>query len=102
MVLRHFLEGPGGRALFRIQTFIEVEAIFLLDVPADEGRVGQPLAVIIHIGQLALGRLAEVTRFRLERLPAAFEQNLGLGDEGAGVGKAKRGTHSVKRDHRFS
>src|SRR5579871_1065339 len=38
LIFGHFLECPGDRFLVRIQTLIEVDVVFFLDMPADESR----------------------------------------------------------------
>jgi hypothetical protein len=57
MILGGLLEGPGSGALLVAQPAIEVGPVFLLQVPADECRVGDALAVVIDVGQIALGAL---------------------------------------------
>ncbi len=39
MILEHALDRPGLRALFGAQPLVEIEAVFLLDMGADEGRI---------------------------------------------------------------
>src|SRR3546814_14296840 len=52
VVFQHALDGPAFRALARIQPGIEVEAVFALDMGADEGAVGHDLlAVADKIGR---------------------------------------------------
>src|SRR3954451_24791858 len=56
MVFDHPLECPGLGALLQIQRSMEIEAVFVLDMRANEGRVGDALGVIINVGQLPFGR----------------------------------------------
>jgi hypothetical protein len=37
MILHHFLEGPGDGALLARKRAIEIDVVFLLQVPPDEG-----------------------------------------------------------------
>jgi hypothetical protein len=62
MLLRHLLERPSDSTLLSRQSTIEIELIFFLDVPADEGRVGNDGSAVIDIRQLALRRLTKAVR----------------------------------------
>src|SRR5262249_15204946 len=59
IVLRHLFERPGDGALLRRQSLVEIDAVFVFQIPADERRVGNLLAVVIDVRQLALRRLAK-------------------------------------------
>ena len=54
VLLTHFFDRPGRGLLLRGQTSVEIEAVFFLDVKADEGRIGNDHALIVDIGQLSL------------------------------------------------
>ena len=49
----------GAVTLLGGEPAVEVDLIFPFEMPADEGRIGDPRAVVFDIGQLALRRLAE-------------------------------------------
>ena len=70
---------------------VEIEAAFLLDVQADEGGIGDTRPVIIDVGEFAFGRLVETGEIDFVIQPSELEQNLGLGDEGARVGRPNAG-----------
>ena len=46
VMLDHSLERPGLRALLQIEAGIEIEAVFALDMRANEGRIGNVAAVV--------------------------------------------------------
>src|SRR6202049_4365347 len=56
MVLDHPLERPGLRALLQIKRRVEIETVFAFNMRANEGGIGDALALIEDIGQLPLGR----------------------------------------------
>src|SRR5207253_5962350 len=50
MMLDHALERPGLGALLQAERRIEIEAVFALDMGADEGGVGNALRFVLDIG----------------------------------------------------
>ena len=65
MILGHLLERPGDGALLRVEAAIEVDRVFLFEVQADEGGIRDALAVVVDVGELALGGLGEALGVRL-------------------------------------
>src|SRR5882724_9900420 len=55
VVFEHALDRPGLRALLRAQTLVEIEAVFALDMGADEGRIAKAMRADPYEGDLALG-----------------------------------------------
>lgn len=89
MVLRHLFERPSDCALLRRQPLVEIDAVFVFQMPADERRVGNRLAVIIDVRQLALRGLAKAGRVGSVSKASHFQQHFNLGDE-RGSGQADR------------
>src|SRR5829696_7459395 len=54
VVLAHLLDRPSDRPPLGGQTGVEVDAVFALQMQADEARVGDDRAVVVDVGQLAL------------------------------------------------
>src|SRR6266481_9504593 len=50
LVFSHFLERPGRRLLGGVECAVEVDPVFFLDVPADEGRIRDHRTVIVDVG----------------------------------------------------
>jgi len=55
MILHHLLEGPGNGALLGQKSTIEIDVVFPLQVPSDEGRIRNDFAAVIDVRELALG-----------------------------------------------
>jgi hypothetical protein len=91
LVLHHLLERPGDGPLLGIESAIEIETILVLDVPADEGGIRDALTVILDIGQLALGRLAEAVGVGAVREPAILRRVSALSTNGLGSGRPNAG-----------
>jgi hypothetical protein len=85
VVLRHLFECPSDGALLRQQSLVEIHAVFVFQMPADERRVGNPFAVIIDVRQLALWRPAEPGGVGSVSKAGRFQQHFSLGDERARV-----------------
>ncbi len=100
IVLRHFLEGPSDRPLLGRHSLVEVDLILPFQVPADESRIGNPLAIIVDVRQLALRRLAKAGSVRPVSEAGHFQEHLGLGDERTWIRHAESGPECVERDHR--
>src|SRR5262249_52087273 len=99
MILYHLLEGPGNGALLRIKRAIEVDVVLLLQVPADEGRIGDDLALVVNVRELALRRLLEAGRVGPIGKLRHFEQHFHFGHEGAWVWQTKSRSEAIERDH---
>src|ERR1700723_59596 len=56
MVFDHAFERPGLRTLLQTKRRIEIEAVFALNMRANEGGIGDTLCLVVDIGQLSLGR----------------------------------------------
>src|SRR5262249_22646872 len=69
-------------------------------MPADERRVGNPLAVIIDVRQLALRCLAKAGDVGSVSKARHFQQHFNLGDERARVRQTKGRPECVEGDHR--
>ena len=54
MFFEHFVEGPSDCALLGRKPAVEIDFVFLLQVPADEGRVRNGLAIVVDIGGACL------------------------------------------------
>jgi hypothetical protein len=83
----------------RCSAGIEVEAVFLLDVPADECGIRNRGAIIVNVGQLAFGRLGKTARVGAIGKACHFQQNFGFGDERTGIRKIERRAEGVECDH---
>ena len=59
VIFEHLLEGPGDGPLLVIEPLVEVDPVFLLQVPTNEGRVRDRLAVVNNVGELALRGFVE-------------------------------------------
>ena len=55
MLLRHLLDRPGDRALLWHQTGVDVDLVFAFNMAADDSEVGDDLAIILDIEDLACG-----------------------------------------------
>jgi len=64
--------------------------VHLFQVPADDGEIGNPLAVVVDIGQLALGSLGESLAVHPIGQAGDPQEHLGLHDEWAWIGQAKK------------
>jgi hypothetical protein len=100
MFLRHLIERPSDRTLFGRQSSVEIETVFFLDMPADEGRVGDDGSAVVNIGQLALRRLAKAARVGPEFQACHFQQHFDLCNEWARIGKAEGRSEALEGDHR--
>ncbi|MGY4423345.1 hypothetical protein ACVWY2_005794 [Bradyrhizobium sp. JR6.1] len=99
VMLDHALEGPGLRARLQAQRRVEIEAVFALEMGADEGRIGDRLAVIGDERQLALGRGRRHGLLLAIVEPGHLELDLGLGHEGADFRQAEARAKAKKRNH---
>src|SRR4029078_7184079 len=54
MILHHLLEGPGNGALLGRKSTIEIDVVFPLQVPSDEGRIRNDFAALIDVRACAL------------------------------------------------
>src|SRR5260370_42229649 len=100
MMLDHPLKGPGLRALQRIQAAIEIEAVFSLNVGADEGRVRDLLAFVIDVRQLSIWRSGRERLLLAVGETGHLELDLGLGHERADFRQAETSAEAVENDHR--
>src|SRR5262249_24929539 len=99
VVFRHLLERPADRTLFRRQAAIEVDAVSLLEMLADESGIGDARAIVLDVGQTSPGPLTESPAVGAEGQARHLQQSLRLGDERAGIGKPEGGTERVESDH---
>jgi hypothetical protein len=99
MVFQHLLERPGNGALLGIKSAVEVDVVLFFEVPANEGRIGDRLAVIDDVGELALRRLVEAAGIGFVRQSRHLQQHFRLGDEQARIRQAKGGAEIIERDH---
>jgi hypothetical protein len=99
VILEHPLDGPGLGLLRRAQPLVEIEAVRLLDMRADERGIADAVRTGFDEGDLALRRLGR--RGALEPVGNArhFEVNLALHHERAGVGQAECRPESVENQH---
>jgi hypothetical protein len=100
MVLRHLFERPSDGALLRRQSLVEIDAVFVFQMPADERRVGYLLAVIVDVRQLALRGLAKAGGVGSVSKASHFQQHFNLGYERARVRQTEGGPECVERNHR--
>src|SRR5262249_46754747 len=99
-VLRHLFERPSDGALLRRQSLVEIYAVFVFQMPANERRVGNPLAVIFDVRQLALRSAAKAGSVGSVSKARHFQQHLNLGDERARVRQTEGRPECVEGDHR--
>lgn len=71
-----------------------------LQMPADEGRIGDDGAVVVDEGDLALGRRLWPAALPAIGEPRHFQLHFALHDEGAGIGQAEQGAKAEQTDHR--
>src|SRR5262249_1914765 len=71
----------------------------LFEMPTDEGRVSDLLASIVEVGELAFGRFGKARRIGAVGQAGDLQQSLGLGDEGAWIGKTELRSKRVERNH---
>ena len=64
MIFAHLLERPAEAALLWGQLLVEVDAIPLFEVKADERTVADDRAVVVDVGKLALGSFAQKRQAR--------------------------------------
>ena len=99
MVLAHLLDGPSDAALLIAEALVEIELVFLLDVPPDEGRIRHDRAVVVDVGELALGRLAEALGVLAIDKPGELQEHQRLRDEGARIDEPEGRTERIDSDH---
>lgn len=99
VMLDHAFERPGLCARLQAQRRVEIETVFSLDMGADEGQIGNGLAVIGDVGQLTLGRRRRHRLFLSVGEPGHLELDLGLGHEGADFRQAEPRAEAKKRNH---
>src|SRR5262245_7641381 len=99
MFFEHFLECPGDCTLLGRKPAVEIDSVFFLQVPADEGRVCNGLAIVVDIGELAFWSTFEAARVGPVGELCHLQQNLRLGHEGARVREAESRSEAIKRDH---
>jgi hypothetical protein len=87
------------RALFGGKAVVKLDAVFLFDVPADEGRIRHLGAFIVDVGQLAFGRLEKARSVNAVRKASHLQQHFGFGHERTRIRKIKRGAERIQRDH---
>ena len=102
VILRHLLERPRDRALLGGEAAVEIDPVFLFQVPADEGRIGDARAVIVDVGQLAFGRLAEAFGIGPIGQAGQLQEHLGFGHERARIRQTEIRPEDVERDHRVA
>ena len=103
MILAKLLEGPGSSDQIGVATLVEVEAVFLLDMEADQRRIRDELAaILLEYRKFSLGRVLEIGglgRIGDARHP---EQRMRLENEGAGIDEPEGGTKDMKYRHNYS
>ena len=99
MVLDHPLERPGLRARLQAERGVEIEAVFALDMRANEGGIGDALGVIDDIGQLPLGRGRRLGLFLAIGEAGHLQLDLGLGHKGADFRQAEAGAEAIEGNH---
>jgi hypothetical protein len=100
VLLEQALERRCHRTLRCREHGVQRVAVTALEVLDDEGRVCDDGAVIVDVGQLALGRLHHVACVhQLERQSHHAQVRLQLHAEGAGVGQAEGGGELEQLDH---
>ena len=98
-MLDHALERPGLRARLQRQRGVEIEAIFALDMGANEGGIGDALALVVDERQLPLGRGRRHRPFLAIGKTRHLELDFGLGHKRADFRQAEAGAKAIKRDH---
>src|SRR5215813_689437 len=99
LVFGHLLERPSRRFLGSAEPAVEVDPVFLLDVPADEGRIRDYDAIIFDIGDFALGRLGEACGVGAIQEVRHLQQRFDFHGERAGVRQTEGWTEIIKGDH---
>ncbi len=102
VVLHHPLQGPGLGPLLGAQAAVQIDPVLVLDMGADEGRVGDQLAFIFNEWKLSLGRAVGPRHVLAIVEPRHLQLDFGLGDIGADLGQTEAGTEAVQGDHRRS
>src|SRR6516225_10120293 len=74
--------------------------VFVFQMPADESRIGNPLAVVIDVRQLALWCPPKAGVVDPVSKAGHFHQHLGLSDEWARIRETECKSKCVERDHR--
>jgi len=96
MVLDHALERPGLRAHLAVEAGVEIKTISALDMGPDEGGIGDPLAVILDVGQLPLRRGRRHRPLLAVGEPRHLELDLGLGHERTDLRQTETCAKAVK------
>jgi len=99
MIFQNALDRPGSRLLLRRQAGVEIRAMPVFEVAANEGGIGDHRAVVVDEWNLALGRLRRRAAFAAVGEAGHLELDLGLHDEGAGIGQSEGRSKAEKRDH---
>jgi hypothetical protein len=82
-----------------VEAFVEVDPVFLFDMPADESRIRNHDPVIFDVGELPLRRLGEARRVRAVRELRYLQEHFDFRDKRTGIRQAEARTEAVKRDH---
>src|SRR5579872_5549947 len=99
LIFQHALHRPGERALERVKTAIEIDAIGTLEMRADESGIGDDKPIIVDEGQLALRRGLRAAALPLVGKPRHLELHFRLHHERTGVGKAESRAEAEQCDH---
>src|SRR5262245_7722504 len=99
LIFGHLLKRPSRRLLGSAEPAVEVDPVFLLDVPADEGRIRDYDAIIFDIGDFALGRLGEAGGVGAIQEVRHLQQRFDFHGERAGVRQTEGWTEIIKGDH---
>ena len=100
VVFEQAFQGPGPGAFAGIEAGIEVDLAGLLDMAADEGRIGDQHAIVREEGQLALGRGIGGGLLLGVGEAGHLELDLGLDGKGADLGQAETGAGTEQDEGR--
>src|SRR5262245_38365943 len=99
MMLDHALECPGLRPYLAVEAGVEIKPVFALDMRADEGGIGDPLAIILDVRQLPFWRGRRHGPLLAIGEPCHLELDLGLGHERTDFRQTEACAKAVKGDH---
>ena len=99
VIFAYPLNGPGNRLLLDAQAGVEIEAVFFLEMEADQRGVRDLHSVVLNVRAEPMWAFERISLHFAIWHPGKPEQHHGLDHEGARIRRAEKRSEFVERDH---